>query len=100
MLCLSWDKNEISMGGWQSLLNLLDTTNKTLRHVKVPRVDIDKAIKSSKNKEQFKDRAKELMDKIYQHLKINSNNQVYVPFLLQKERTYDPVALPDTYNFN
>jgi len=73
---LKWDRNGINMGGWQALSNVL-SQNKTLISVPTPVVDIDRALKETKNKDQLMERIKEAMEKIRSTLKENANGQKY-----------------------
>jgi len=74
---LFWDKNMISIGGWQALLNIIQTNNHTLSQCPTPHYDLDRAVKDAKNKEQFKERAKQVLDNLKEALKKNTNGQGY-----------------------
>jgi len=74
---LLWDINGISIGGWRAFLNLCQT-NQNLIHCPTPNVDIDRAIKESKNKDQFKDKIKEILDLTRDALKQNSGGMLFV----------------------
>jgi len=74
---LFWDRNLISIGGWQALLNIVQTNNHTLSQCPTPHFDLEKAVKDAKNKEQFKERAKQVLDNLKDALKKNTNGQGY-----------------------
>jgi len=86
---LTWDKNNIGIGGWQGLVNLL-ASNRVLCHCPYPTVDVEKATKDAKNKEQFREKAKEVHDKLQDLLKRNAGGNVYDSAYLQakQERAY------------
>eukprot|EP00027_Filamoeba_sp_ATCC50430_P005257 CAMPEP_0168554154 /NCGR_PEP_ID=MMETSP0413-20121227/7628_1 /TAXON_ID=136452 /ORGANISM="Filamoeba nolandi, Strain NC-AS-23-1" /LENGTH=804 /DNA_ID=CAMNT_0008584875 /DNA_START=114 /DNA_END=2528 /DNA_ORIENTATION=- len=86
---LSWDNNNISIGGWLALANALGT-NKTLVDCPQPQQDIERALKEAKNKEHLAARIREAMDKIKNAQKENSGGQVYTSEYAQLSvgRTY------------
>jgi len=86
---LWWDRNGITISGWQSLLNVM-TNNTTLSHCPHPSFDIDKTIKESKSKEQTKERVRVIMDNIQNALKKNNGGANYTS-------VYDKVK-PRVYN--
>jgi len=71
---LWWDQNNISIGGWQSLVNCL-SQNRTLVHCPVPRNDMEKAVKDSKNKDVYAQRVKECMENLQAAVKQNLGGQ-------------------------
>lgn len=90
---LYWDKNNISMGGWQSLVNIMNN-NTTLCHVPNPKADVDKAVKESKNKEQFQERVKVVMDSLSNSLKRNSGGLNFVSaYEKVKGKTYKMASM-------
>jgi len=93
---LYWDKNNISTGGWQSLVNVMNNNN-TLCHVPSPKSDMDKAIKESKNKDQFQERVKAVMDSLSSALKRNSGGQTFVSaYEKVKGKTYKIASMSAT----
>jgi len=71
---LSWDQNNVSIGGWQAMVNCL-SQNRTLVHCPVPRSDMEKAVKESKNKDVFATRVKECMENLQAAVKQNLGGQ-------------------------
>lgn len=67
---LLWDRNDISLSGWQSLVNIL-AENKTICHCPHPYQDIQKTLKSAKDKDYTKQKVRELLDSIEKGLKKN-----------------------------
>jgi len=90
---MSWDKNNISIGGWQALLNTL-AQNRVLVDVPNPTLDSDRAIKDAKNKEQFKERVTTVLDGVEDALKRNAGGTSYTTAIEEaKGRTYS-IAIP------
>eukprot|EP01119_Soliformovum_irregulare_P013432 TRINITY_DN3569_c0_g1_i1.p1 TRINITY_DN3569_c0_g1~~TRINITY_DN3569_c0_g1_i1.p1 ORF type:complete len:717 (-),score=214.30 TRINITY_DN3569_c0_g1_i1:154-2304(-) len=75
--CLYWDRNNVTISGWQALKNLLNA-NQNLQLCPLPKHDQDKAINAAKNKEIFKERLAELFKEIEEALKKNRNGTDYV----------------------
>jgi len=90
---ISWDKNNVNTGGWQALLNIMPQ-NSCIKEVPYPKSDSEKAIKESKNKEQFKERVKTVLDGVSDALRKNSGGVAYEQAITKaKGRTYS-VAVP------
>lgn len=93
---LYWDKNNISTGGWQSLVNIMNN-NVTLCHVPTPKADIEKAVKEAKNKEPFQERVNAVMDTLNTSLKRNSGGQTFTSVYDKvKPRTYKMAVMTTT----
>lgn len=75
---LVWDRNGINIGGWQGLLNALPQCP-SLVHNPLPKADIEKATKESKDKLRFKDRVNECYKAIHETMKKNNGGQDYTP---------------------
>jgi len=85
---VSWDNNMISIAGWRAFLTLI-TSNRNFTNCPAPILDVDRAIKDAKNKEQFRDKIKEILDAIRDALRSNSGGVVYSSIIkLKQGKTY------------
>jgi len=90
LVSLLWDQNNIGIGGWQAMVNLLGN-NQTIRHCPRPQTDMEKALREAKVRDTFETRMRECMDNMQMGLKRNAGTSTeYVSEYekAKKGRTY------------